>query len=197
MIKIGFEISYVIRDIDSQILKYYCKDIDKTFDDELFHPKEDYIFDVINFKSKSLMNKFLHIDYPFEIFGCARTYGLNLANTINMWLEDLEKREDDTYKACAFGLRESELVMQGSMYFLSKSPCRFREIKFPEDGKDIWDDCDVVVSVDERVAETKPEGKKLVLIKYGWNKDLEKYADLCYDSLDEMLNDKEFFEKIK
>ena len=90
---------------------------------------------------------------------------------------------------------ESGLSIKATMFFLSKwFPCR--EMYFPKQSTQIWDRCDVLVTSDEKLSKNKPDGKVLILIENGTNKDLEQYADLSYETIDNMISDNFDFNKL-
>ena len=189
---IGFELNGVIRNINEQILDYYVKDFDKSFDkDKVKLNKVDFIKQ-IPFKSQKEADKFLYIDYPYEVFGCADTCSRNLSNSLNMW----HKKYDKNHNLMVFSLMESGLSIQSSYFFLSKIGCKIREVFFPKKANEIWNKCDIVVTTSKDVVKSKPKHKKVVLIVKQDNKHLVNKVDLSYKSLDEMLEDKSFFKKI-
>lgn len=195
--KIGIELNNIVRDINKQIIKYYKKDIDKSFDDKNVNYNVTNIIDVIDLKSKKAKFEYMYVDYPYEIFGCAPTMHRNLAVTINNWIAELNNKEDDVYDIKLFSLKEEGLSIQSTYYFLSKIGCRIREMFFPKDGKDMWEKCDVIVTLNERIIDNKPEGKVVVLINKDDNENLQNKVDLKYDSLMDLITDTEFFNKVR
>ncbi len=195
--KIGIELNNIVRDINKQIIKYYKKDIDKSFDDKNVNYNVTNIIDVIDLKSKKAKFEYMYVDYPYEIFGCAPTMHRNLAVTINNWIGELNNKEDDVYDIKLFSLKEEGLSIQSTYYFLSKIGCRVREMFFPKDGKDMWEKCDVIVTLNERIIDNKPEGKVVVLINKDDNENLQNKVDLKYDSLMDLITDTEFFNKVR
>ena len=195
--KIGIELNNIVRDINKQIIKYYKKDIDKSFDDKNVNYNVTNIIDIIDLKSKKAKFEYMYVDYPYEIFGCAPTMHRNLAVTINNWIAELNNKEDDIYDIKLFSLKEEGLSIQSTYYFLSKIGCRIREMFFPKDGKDMWEKCDVIVTLNERIIDNKPEGKVVVLINKDDNENLQNKVDLKYDSLMDLITDTEFFNKVR
>lgn len=195
--KIGIELNNVVRNINKQIIKYYKKDINKSFDDENVDYNVLNIIDTLNFKSNKDKFEFMYVDYPFEVFGCAPTMHRNLSVTINNWLVDLSNKEDDKYEVKLFSLKEEGLSIQSTYHFLSKIGCRVREMLFPKDGKDMWDKCDVIITTNERIVYNKPKEKVVVLINTNDNKLLQNSADLTYDSLMDVITDEKFIDKVR
>ena len=195
--KIGIELNNIVRDLNKQIIKYYKKDINQSFDDKNVNYNVTNVIDSIDFKSKKAKFEYMYVDYPYEIFGCATTTHRNLAVTINNWLISLGNKEDDKYDVKLFSLKEEALSIQSTYYFLSKIGCRVREMFFPKDGVEMWDKCDVIITLNERIIDNKPEGKVVVLINKDDNKNLQGKVDLHYDSLFDLISDTEFINKVK
>ena len=195
--KIGIELNNIVRDLNKQIIKYYKKDINQSFDDKNVNYNVTNIIDSIDFKSKKAKFEYMYVDYPYEIFGCATTTHRNLAVTINNWLISLGNKEDDSYDVKLFSLKEEALSIQSTYYFLSKIGCRVREMFFPKDGVEMWKKCDVIITLNERIIDNKPEGKVVVLINKDDNKNLQGKVDLYYDSLFDLISDTEFINKVK
>ena len=195
--KIGIELNNIVRDLNKQIIKYYKKDINQSFDDKNVNYNVTNIIDSIDFKSKKAKFEYMYVDYPYEIFGCATTTHRNLAVTINNWLISLGNKEDDSYDVKLFSLKEEALSIQSTYYFLSKIGCRVREMFFPKDGVEMWNKCDVIITLNERIIDNKPEGKVVVLINKDDNKNLQGKVDLHYDSLFDLISDTEFINKVR
>ena len=195
--KIGIELNNIVRDLNKQIIKYYKKDINQSFDDKNVNYNVTNVIDNIDFKSKKAKFEYMYVDYPYEIFGCAPTTHRNLAVTINNWLISLGNKEDDKYDVKLFSLKEEALSIQSTYYFLSKIGCRVREMFFPKDGVEMWNKCDVIITLNERIIDNKPEGKVVVLINKDDNKNLQGKVDLHYDSLFDLISDTEFINKVK
>lgn len=195
--KIGIELNNIVRDLNKQIIKYYKKDINQSFDDKNVNYNVTNVIDSIDFKSKKAKFEYMYVDYPYEIFGCAPTTHRNLAVTINNWLISLGNKEDDSYDVKLFSLKEEALSIQSTYYFLSKIGCRVREMFFPKDGVEMWNKCDVIITLNERIIDNKPEGKVVVLINKDDNKNLQGKVNLHYDSLFDLISDTEFINKVK
>lgn len=193
---IGIELNHVVRNINGQMLKYYAKDIDPSIDIEEINDKEDVLEKYLKFPSKHDKNEFIYIDYPYEIFGCAKTMEKNLPTSITNWLSDISDIEDKEIKIIFYSLGEEALTIQSSYFFLSRIGTRVREVIFPTDLNEVWDKCDTVITANKSMVESKPQGKKVVLIKRPFNEGCETSSDLVYESLTDIINDKDFFEKL-
>ena len=195
--KIGVELNYVLRDINSQILKYYKKDINKEFDDKNVNKNVSKFIDRLRFESKKAKSDFMYVDYPYEIFGCAKTMERNLSVLLNNFIASFSDIEDEEYELSIFSLKEKGLSIQSSYYFLSKIGSRVREVFFPKKGEEVWDKCDVVITTNKHIVNSKPEGKKVILIKMSDNGNLAEKSDYVYNSLTEILTDEDILNKIK
>ena len=192
MIRIGIELNGIVRDINNQIVKYYKKDIDKAFDDEMLDKNVVNIINSLNFESMKKTNEFLYVDYPYEIYGCAKTCERNLSTLINNWMLKFENTEYDDFELVFFSCDENGLTIQSTYYFLSKIGSRVREMYFPKDSKNMWDVCDVIITTRERIVREKPEGKVSVLIVKNDNMNLVELVDKSYEKLSDVINDEEF-----
>lgn len=197
MITIAIELNHVVRNVNKQILKYYQKDIKPELDIDNIDEKDD-VFKYAKFDSKRDRNEFVYIDYPYEIFGCAKTMDKDLMTKINNWIVGLTNEEDETYRVIYYSLNEEALTIQSSYFFLSKIGTRVREVLFPLDPKEIIDRANVVITTDGSIIEkSKDTDTKIVLINRPTNKEFKDKAFLSYDSLVDLIDDKEFFKKIK
>jgi len=196
MIKIGIELNGVVRNINKQILKYYQKDINPSLDIDEIDDTDD-IFKYVNFNSKAEKNEFIYIDYPYEIFACAKPMDKNLPTEINNWMSEMTNIEDEEYVIGYFSLNEEALTIQSTYFFLSKIGTRVRYVIFPKDVNEIWENYDVIITSNNEIIKTKPSDKKVVKIINTENKDDDNASELLYNSLEEVINDNEFFEKIK
>ena len=192
MIRVAIDINHVIRDINRQILKYYQKDIDSTLDIDEIDSKED-IFKYLDFITDEKKKEFIYEDYPYEIFGCAKAMEKDLPAEINKWLYDLTNYEDDEIEVFYFGLGEDALTIQSSFFFLSKIGTRVRKIIFPKKDEEIFSQTDVIITTDGKLLEGA-DGKYKVLIKTQFNEHYHGKFDKEYDSLSDLIKDKEILD---
>ena len=196
MITIAIELNHVVRNVNKQILKYYQKDINPELDIDNIDEKDD-VFKYAKFDSNSDRNEFVYIDYPYEIFGCAKPMDKNLPTKINNWLASLTNEEDETYKVIYYSLNEEALTIQSTYFFLSKIGTRVREVLFPFEPKEIIDRADVVITSNSSIIdEANGSNAKVVLINRPTNKDAKDKTFLSYDSLADLINDSDFLKKI-
>ena len=195
MIKIGIELNGVIRNVNKQILKYYQKDVDPSIDLDEIDEKDD-VFKYAKFDSNKSKNEFIYIDYPYEIFGCAKTIDKDLPVEINNWMVEMTNREDEEFMIVYYSLNEEYLTIQSSYFFLSKIGTRVREVFFPRDINEIWNRCDVVITANDDVLKAKPSDKKSVKIINTVNKDSDVKGDFEYDSMSSVIKDNNFLDNI-
>lgn len=194
MFTIGIELNHVVRNVNKQIVKYYRKDINPSLDEEEVDLKGDIFKYDVKFASKADKYNFIYIDYPYEIFGCAPTMEKGLAVKITNWLTSIEDMEDEDIRIIFFSLDEEAITIQSTYFFLSKIGSRVRKMIFPRTIAEVWDECDAVITA--RREFIMPQKKKVVLIERGFNEDLKNVADLHYQDLSNVIEDKDFFKKI-
>lgn len=193
--KIGIEINNILRDLNSQLVKYYKKDIDKEFDDENIDYNVTDILPKLKFKNKKSKHEFVYIDYPYELFGCASATHRLVNVTLNNWL--LGACSDEKIDVCLFSMKEEGLTIQSTYFFLSKIGSRVREVFFPRKKEEVWERCDVIVTNNKDLINSKPNNKIAILINNNDNAKFKKKCEFNYDSLYEMLIDSTLIEKIK
>jgi hypothetical protein len=218
--KIGIDID-TIRNINPQAIKYYTENINNSFQLSTEEKEEDInVYKELKFKNKNDKNQFYHIDYPYEIYGCANPFSSNLPTNFNLWLKELEnidvtevstqnnffkkifKRKSDkkiesNIQVGLFGVMASELIIGSTLFFLSKIGCRCRDIIFPIHSEKVFERYDVIVTSNPNLIQEKLHSSIVILIKHKYN---EKYKGKCnfiYDSLENMISDKSLISKLK
>ena len=196
MITIGVELNDVVRDIKKQMLKYFKKEFGSDYDPDDIESSED-IFEkgYIKFNSKKDEKNFIYIDYPYELFGCAKPMEKNLPTKINQWLTDMSNIDDEEFRVIYFSMDEEALTIQSSFFFLSKIGTRVREVLFPQNIDEIKGKFDFVVSANNDIINKLGEnGVKTIKIKKDWN--AETKCDFEFDSLSDVVDDENFLNKI-
>ena len=193
MIRIGIELNGVVRNINKQILKYYQKDINPALDLDDIDENDD-VFKYAKFNSNAARNEFIYIDYPYEIFGCAKTLNKELPTDMNNWLSELTNYEEDDVEIFFFSMNEESLTIQSTYFFLSKIGTRVRKIIFPRSYDEILKEADVVITAD--VDKLKNVDLYKILIKNGFNGDGEEFANKSYNSLNEVIKDTELLTEL-
>lgn len=192
MLTIGIELNHVVRNINHQILKYYQKEFDPSMDIDDYDEKTNVI-EQLSFKSKKEKNDFIYIDYPFEIFGSANAVEKKLPVKITNWLTDISNIEEEDIRIVFYSLNEEALSIQSTFFFLSKLGTRVRKVFFPKNKKEVWDECDVIITANADMFDDVPNGKKIVLINREFNQDRKSDAFLNYNELSEIIEDNNFF----
>lgn len=194
--RICFTLDDVLRAKTVQIGKIYKKYIDGKINlDELDFSTNDYK-EIFGFKDTDSWNKFLYEDYPFDIFGNAPVTEKMVDKNFLLWLLDAHEYDeyDEDVTVIISNPFEFNASIGCSYFFLAKIATRVREIYFPEDSSEIWEKCDVLVTADPKLIESKPEGKTCVKIKMPYNESIE--SDFTYEKLSELLEDKDFLNKM-
>lgn len=196
-IRIGIDLDHVIRDINRQIVKYYQKDIDNSIDLDEVDYKDDVIKKVCHFKTKREMDMFLYEDYPLEVFGHAGQMDRNLSRDLNLWIEKLTNQEEYDVDIFFYSMKEYNLTIQSSYFFLAKIGSRVRKTVFPKslDELSLYGDV-FITAYSENAKSLKKNGKKVIYIDTNFNKNGLKYADLNYKSFRDFLNDDDKLNKI-
>lgn len=196
MLTIGVELNHVVRNINRQILKCYAKEFDPSMEWDELDDKVDVFDEYCKFKSKYEKSNFLYVDYPYEIFSCSSAMNKNLPRDINNWLSELTNREDEEFRVIYYSLYEDALTIQSTFFFLSKIGTRVREVFFPKDVDEIWRHCDVVITANNEVLNSKPINKQTVKIIGNGNENSNSKGDMEYDSLISVIKDNNFLDKI-
>ena len=151
------------------------------------------VIEQLSFKSKKEKNDFIYIDYPFEIFGSANAVEKKLPVKITNWLTDISNIEEEDIRIVFYSLNEEALSIQSTFFFLSKLGTRVRKVFFPKNKKEVWDECDVIVTANADMFDDVPNGKKIVLINREFNQARKSDAFLNYNELSEIIEDNNFF----
>lgn len=196
MITIAIELNNVVRNINKQLLKYYQRDYHPELDiDEIDDTKEDIKEKYIIFDSKRELNQFIYIDYPYEIFGCAKAMNSELPRKITAWIEEMANIEDVDFRVMFYSLDEEALTIQSTYFFLSKIGTRVREIVFPKKIEEIYERCNVIISSNDDVVNNAPKSVKTVKITNG--NEYDGNATYSFKNLTEIIESKDFLNNIK
>ena len=198
MITIAIELNHVIRNVNKQLLKYYQRDYHPELEtDKIDEKRENVLEKYIKFDSKRERNEFIYIDYPYEIFGCAKAMDKNLPRDITAWMEEMTNREDEEFRVIYYSLGEEALTIQSSYFFLSKLGTRVREVIFPKTIDELKDKCDVIISSDETSLTWAKENDKLpVTILSNGNNEADVNDNFAYATMEDVINDDKFLDKI-
>ena len=196
MIKVAIELNGVVRNINKQILKYYVKDFDQSIDLDEVDEKDDP-YKTVKFSSLKERNIFLYIDYPYEIYGCAKAMDKDLPRDLNNWLAELTNFEKEEIEISFFSLHEEAITIQSSYFFLSKIGTRVRKVFFPKDVSDVADYFDLIIaSSEEAVKSANEKNKPIILINNLVNEECKEISNYNYDSLTDVIKDEAITDKI-
>ena len=193
--KICVTLDDVIRAKTKQFGKIYQKYVDGSIDLSSLDISDGNLQRAFGMTEEQYMD-YLFKDYPFEVFAEATVMEKMLDKKFNLWHIALENEEEDM-ELMLGNTKEFNTSIGYTYFFLSKIASRVREIYFPEyyHSEKLWNKCDVIVTADPELLKSKPEGKLSVKIKTQYNEDIP--CDFSYDSLSELLDDNEFFEKLR
>lgn len=191
--KIAIDLNDVVRDYSRNFVKYFKKGINHAFeeDDVDFYTNDMQI--LLPFNSEEQYRRFVYEDYPFELYGKCPIVDKNLGRDLNEWIE-FEMPDEDN-EIMFVSPMECDLTIQSTFSFLAKIGSRIREVYFPVDSSTVWDKCDILITANPRFFANKKDGKKIVKINKDYNK--ECVADIEYDSLMDVIQDKNFINKIE
>lgn len=181
--KIGISINEVLRDFIGQFIYTYEKYIGET-NLSINDVTSLKLIDFFNFENIDVLNKFIYLEAPLEIFGHADLVSDGIMNQFNNFLMDIK---DD-------GLHEIELVSKeagksipSTFFFLSKTGCKVEKIRFVLNSINEWDGLDVLITANPDALLNKPNGKMSIKIRAPYNKDVK--ADLELDSILDFIKD--------
>ena len=196
-IRIGIDIDHVIRDINRQIVKYYQRDFDESIDIDNVDLTDDVMKNVCDFETTDERERFLYEDYALEIFGHANQTKRTVSRDINKWIQDLQNQEKYDVDVFLFSMKEFNLTIQSTYFFLSKIGSRVRKVFFPKNLDELLSYGDVFITAYPETAKfLKKNEKGVILIKMTFNNGCSKYSDLELDDLSELINEKENIDKI-
>jgi hypothetical protein len=114
-----------------------------------------------------------------------------LMNHFNNFLTDIE---DEGEHEIILISREVEKSIPSTFFFLSKTGCRIKNIKFVLNYDEKWDDVDVLITANPKTLELKPSGKISIKVKSSYNKDV--VSDYEIDSILDFINNEELRNRI-
>lgn len=188
--KICITLDDVIRAKTAQFGKIYKKFVDNDIDLDSLDISSGNLSSIFKFGSDGEYNKFLYEDYAFDIFAEAPVVEKMLDKNLNLWM--LKNNDVDFMLG---NTMEFNASIGFTYFFLSQIATRVREVCLPTNSSTLWDKCDVIVTADNRLIKSKPDGKVCVKIETEYNKD--NSSDFTYDSLSSLISDDEFISKLK
>lgn len=193
-IRIGIELNHVIRNINKQIVKYYQQDYDESIDLDEVDYKDDVLKEICHFSSDMEKIEFLYEQYPLEVYGHANQMDRNLSRDLNAWLKNLTNQEEYDVDVFFYSLKEYDITIQSSYFFLSKIGSRVRKVIFPKSIDELKEYGDVFITSNNDVL--KKIKKPTVLIRMNFNEPSGEETQIVYDDFREFLNDEDKLNKI-
>lgn len=192
---IAIDINDVIRDYTRQFIKYYQKVIDPSFEIEYDDVNDFNFLNIFPFKDEegfddiTMYHRFKYEDCAFEIYGRADVMERRLPSDLNLWTQNTLRNfeEEKNPHIMIVSPFEMNLSIQSTLSFLSRIGVRNREFYFPIDSQTIWDRCDILITANPNLIDSKPEGKYVFKIKTPYN--LDSIADYTFDSLCDIIHD--------
>lgn len=190
--KIAIDLNDVIRDFSNNFLKYYLDLYNHEFDLSEFEFFSKDLKLVLPFQNDDAFYRFTYEDYAFELFAkcptCAGSTDSDLKKFISI------AKEEYDIDVIFVSTKEYELSMGSTYFFISKLNPSIREVFLPFDSSEIWDRCDVLVTADPNLLETKPDGKISIMIDFDYNKGIA--SDYRFSSFKRMTEDKTILDKL-
>lgn len=194
--KIAIDLNDVVRDFTYNFILYYVKGYNHQYDVEELTEWTNNMQDLLPFKTPRAYEKFVYEDYPFELFGKCPTTTKKLTEQLNDWTEKTLKDIDTEEEIDVIFVSPMEYgaSIGNTYFFISKLGTKVREVYLPTDSNTIWDRCDVLITANPDLLNSKPEGKVTVRINKDYNVECE--ADYSYETLSMFLTDENIMEKL-
>ena len=194
--KIAIDLNDVVRDFSNNFVRYYIEGYDHKYDLSDFEFWSNDLSAVFPFKSKQSYYNFVYNDYAFELYGKCDVCTRKLETELNDWTEKTLKDidVDESIEVIFVSPKEYGLSIGNTYFFLSKIGTKVREVYFPTDSITVWDKCDVLITANPELLETKPEGKVSIKIKTEYNQ--ESSADYAFKDLSAFLTNNEITENL-
>lgn len=209
-IRIGIEINHVIRNINRQLAKYYQKEYDADIDLDTLDYTRDIWHEVCKFKSDRERVEFMYENYPYEIFGMANETEQMSSRDLNLWIKRLENQEDYDVEIFLYSLKDYDMTISSTYYFLAKLGSRVRKVIFPKNIEELMHYGNIFITSNPDVINTRYIDLPLIIIKKQLNEkaiaDREKFCAnddgynrirmATYDSFKEFVNDRDNLDTI-
>ena len=193
--KIFIDLNDVFREFSKQYIIYFNKSgIDKNFNPDKIKYVGGDMYSPFNFPSKKSKEDFEREEFVFEIFGCAKSTHTSLPGHFNVWLNDIMDEFEDQVEIWFISPYEVHLQRQATLLFLTKTCSRVSHIWFPKNLKEIWNQCDILITANPMLLEKTPKGKTTIKINTKYNK--KSKSTYSYEGLMNFIMD-ENQEKIK
>lgn len=185
--KIAIDLNDVVRDYSNNFLKTYIERYNKEFDLSEFTFWSNNMEAVFPFKNDFSYKRFVYEDYSFELFAKCPTCGRNLPTELRNWFSNILANldVDEDVEVSFVSPMEFQASIGYTYFFISKLNVPIREVYLPLNSETIWDKCDVLVTADPVLIESRPDDKICVKINTEYNKDLE--TNFSFKSLSKFM----------
>jgi hypothetical protein len=146
------------------------------FDENSFMKSEETT-EVVKKTEQVTLDEFLYERCTLEIFGYADEIGSSMEVVNNLILE----HPDVEFVIMS---RELGLSVPSTFFFLSKTSCMCKNIKFVTDSREHWDHVDIMVTDHPDILSSKPDGK--ISIKVNWPYNENNKSDWAIDTVHEL-----------
>jgi hypothetical protein len=102
--------------------------------------------------------------------------------------------EDDGEHELEIVSRDVYNSIPATFFFLSKTGCRIKKLRFVNEPEEKWDGVDVLITANPIALENKPQGKISIKINTSYNKNVN--ADYSFDTLIHLLRDEDKLHEI-
>ncbi|MHA1988369.1 MAG: hypothetical protein ACW98D_17175 [Promethearchaeota archaeon] len=153
--------------------------------DVTINPLKDFELDTyFDFESRSDLNEFQYREASLEIFGHADELHKNLVSRLNEFAMDIEDEEEHELQLIS---RDVYNAIPATCFFLSKTACKLKNIRFVNEPEEKWDGIDVLITANPIALKNKPDGKISIKIKTSYNGDID--SDYEFDTIIDFIKD--------
>jgi hypothetical protein len=195
--KIAIDLNDVLRDFSNNFVRYYLEGYNHEFDLTDFEFWTYRMDNLLPFQSNNSYYNFIYNDYAFELFGKCPVCERGLETKLEVWTEKIIKdfdinedfNRDEEIEVMFVSPLEYGPSIGNTYFFLSKLGTKIGESYFPDNMLKIWDKCDVLITANTDLLNSKPSDKITVKISREYNKDSE--ADFEYRDFSTFAAEKE------
>lgn len=137
---------------------------------------------------KEVYNRFMYEDYVLEIHGTAPLVEKNLIVDIMKLMSKYKKHVEFVVVS-----KENWFSIPATLFFLSKTMCRFKNYVFVEEYSEYWkQDFDLIITANPDVIRIKPKSKKHLKIIRPYNTEIDNGVINNINQLTDLIDNVEF-----
>jgi hypothetical protein len=121
--------------------------------------------EVVKLTAKEVYNRFMYVDFLFELFGSAGKMYPN----VDVDCDKFYKLYGEQYEVMLFS-KENIFSVSPTLFFLSKLRPKFKEYFFSQDNDEILDKMDIVITTDPELLDTTRKNKTIIKLDRPYNK---------------------------